>query len=152
VQFIGFNEFNQKWDTHGGLEGRYKQIVPEMDQAFSALVEDLAERGMLENTLVVNTGEFGRTPTINGNAGRDHWPNVYSTVLAGGGIRGGQIVGASDSKGAEVLDNPISPADLLATVWHQLGIDPHTELRDRLNRPLQLSEGSVLRELIGEQS
>lgn len=151
VQFIGFNEFNQKWDTHGGLEGRYKKIVPEMDQAFSALVEDLADRGMLENTLVVNTGEFGRTPKINGNAGRDHWPNVYSTVLAGGGIRGGQIVGASDSKGAEVLDKPISPADLLATIWQQLGIDPQTELRDRLNRPLQLSEGSVLRELIGEQ-
>lgn len=148
VQFVGFNEFNQKWDTHGGLNGRYKQIVPEMDQAFSALVEDLSDRGMLDNTLVVNTGEFGRTPTINGNAGRDHWPNVYSTVLAGGGIRGGSVYGTSDSKGGEVHSNPISPADVLSTLWHQLGIDHKTELRDRLNRPMLLSEGRVIREIL----
>ncbi|MCA8998602.1 MAG: DUF1501 domain-containing protein [Planctomycetaceae bacterium] len=149
VQFVAFNEFNQTWDTHGGLEGRYRDIVPPMDQAFAALVGDLADRGMLSDTLVVNTGEFGRTPQINGNAGRDHWPNVYSTILAGGGIQGGQVYGASDSKGAEVRDNPVSPADLLATLWRQMGINPKTELRDRLNRPMLLSQGRVLSELLG---
>ncbi|RLS29359.1 MAG: DUF1501 domain-containing protein [Planctomycetota bacterium] len=144
VQFVAYNAFNQEWDTHGGLLGRYKQIVPPMDQAFAALVADLADRGLLERTMVVNTGEFGRTPTINKDAGRDHWPNVYSTVLAGGGVRGGVIFGASDSKGAEPADRPASPADLLATVYDRLGVPPATELRDRLNRPIQLSDGHVL--------
>jgi uncharacterized protein (DUF1501 family) len=148
VQFVSFNEFNQKWDTHGGLEGRYKQIVPEMEAAFAALVEDLADRGMLDTTLVVNTGEFGRTPRVNNQNGRDHWPNVYSTVMAGGGIRGGMVYGQSDSKGAEVLNQPVSPADVLATMWNILGVQPSTELRDRLARPIQLSEGSVLSDLL----
>lgn len=148
VQFVGFNEFNQKWDTHGGLVGRYKQIVPEMEAAFASLVEDLAERGMLDRTLVINTGEFGRTPKINGGAGRDHWPNVYSLVMAGGGIRGGQVYGKSDSRGAEVLSQPVSPADVLSTMYHILGVPPNSELRDRLDRPIQLSEGRVLTELL----
>ncbi len=147
VQFVAYNAFNQEWDTHGNLEPRYHQIVPPMDAAFSALVDDLAARGMLESTLVLNTGEFGRTPVINKGAGRDHWPNVYSAVLAGGGIRGGQVVGSSDTKGAEVASHPVSPADVLATMWHQLGISPTTELRDRLNRPLRLSDGRVLAEI-----
>jgi hypothetical protein len=147
VQFVAYNAFNQEWDTHGDLERRYHQIVPPMDAAYSALVSDLGERGMLDDTLVVNTGEFGRTPVINQGAGRDHWPNVYTAVLAGGGIRGGQVVGKSDSKGAEVASHPISPADVLATMWRQLGISPATELRDRLNRPLRLSDGRVLEEL-----
>ena len=144
VQFVAHNAFNQEWDTHGGLVGRYKQIVPPMDQGFAALVADLADRGLLERTLVVNTGEFGRTPSVNKDAGRDHWPNVYSTVIAGGGVRGGMIHGASDSKGAEPADSPVAPADLLATVYDRLGIPPKTELRDRLNRPIQLSDGRVL--------
>ena len=148
VQFVGFNEFNQKWDTHGGLQGRYRQIVPEMDAAFAALVEDLADRGMLDRTLVINTGEFGRTPKMNNGNGRDHWPNVYSTVLAGGGIHGGAVYGESDSRGAEVLSQPVSPADVLATMWHTLGVSPTAELRDRLDRPIQLSGGRVLRELV----
>jgi hypothetical protein len=147
VQFVAYNAFNQEWDTHGDLERRYHEIVPRTDTAYSALVADLAERGMLDDTLVINTGEFGRTPVINKGAGRDHWPNVYTSVLAGGGIRGGQVVGASDSKGAEVASHPISPADVLATMWRQLGISPTTELRDRLNRPLRLSDGRVLEEL-----
>jgi hypothetical protein len=147
VQFVAYNAFNQEWDTHGDLERRYHQIVPPMDAAYSALVSDLAERGLLDDTLVINTGEFGRTPVINKGTGRDHWPNVYTTVLAGGGIRGGQVVGSSDSKGAEVASHPIGPADVLATMWHQLGISPATELRDRLNRPLRLSDGRVLHEL-----
>jgi len=152
VQFVGFNEFNQKWDTHGGLIGRYQQIVPEMDAAFAALVEDLADRGMLERTLVVNTGEFGRTPQMNNLNGRDHWPNVYSTVLAGGGICGGSTFGQSDSRGAEVLSQPASPADVLATMWHSLGVASNSELRDRLNRPIQLSDGRVLSELLTGKS
>jgi Protein of unknown function (DUF1501) len=147
VQFVAYNCFNQEWDTHGDLERRYHQIVPPMDTAFSALVGDLAERNMLDDTLVINMGEFGRTPVINKLAGRDHWPNVYTAVLAGGGIRGGCVHGSSDTKGTEVASHPISPADLLATMWRQLGISPATELRDRLNRPLRLSEGRVLDEL-----
>ncbi|MBL4884037.1 MAG: DUF1501 domain-containing protein [Planctomycetaceae bacterium] len=148
VQFVGFNEFNQKWDTHGGLVGRYNTIVPEMDQGYSALVKDLADRGMLDSTLVVNAGEFGRTPVINKQAGRDHWPNAYTTVLAGGGIQGGQILGATDNKGAEVTDRPTHPSDILATMWQQLGINPKTEIIDRVNRPYMVSTGQVISELL----
>jgi hypothetical protein len=148
VQFVGYNAFNQEWDTHGGLIGRYKQLVPPMDQAYSALVEDLRDRGLLDTTLVVNTGEFGRTPLINKDNGRDHWPSAYSTVLCGGGIRGGQAYGASDKKGAFVADRPVAPADVLATMWRQLGIAPDTELRDRVNRPQVLSRGEVIGDLI----
>jgi len=148
VQFVGFNEFNQKWDTHSSLVDRYSTIVPEMDQGFSALIQDLADRGMLEQTLVVNTGEFGRTPVINKNGGRDHWPNVYSTVMAGGGIQGGQILGASDNNGAEVIDKPTHPSDVLATMWQQLGINPRTEIIDRVNRPYMVSSGRIISELL----
>ena len=148
VQFVAYNAFNQEWDTHGGLIGRYKQLVPPMDQAYSALVEDLAARGMLDSTLVINTGEFGRTPIINNLNGRDHWPSAYSTVLCGGGIRGGQVYGASDKKGAYVANQPVAPADVLATMWQQLGIAPDAELRDRLNRPQVLSRGRVVEGLL----
>ncbi|MFO0879143.1 MAG: DUF1501 domain-containing protein [Gemmataceae bacterium] len=141
VRHVAYNEFNQAWDTHGGLQGRYRQIVPPMEQAYSALIEDLADRGLLDRTLVVNTGEFGRTPVVNKDAGRDHWPYAYTTVLAGGGIRGGQIYGSTDSKGAYVASRPVSPADLLATMWTLLGIDPATELRDRVGRPWLVSTG-----------
>jgi len=144
VPFVAYNAFNQEWDTHGGLFTRYHQIVPPMDRAFAGLVADLDERGLLAETLVVNTGEFGRTPQINKDAGRDHWPAAYSTVLAGGGVRGGVVVGASDSKGAEVADRPVSPADVLATMYQALGIAPDTILRDRLDRPITLSDGRVL--------
>lgn len=148
VQFVGFNEFNQKWDTHGGLEGRYKQIVPEIDRGFATLVADLKDRGLLDTTMVINAGEFGRTPQINNKAGRDHWPNVYSTVVAGGGIRGGMVMGASDSKGAEVLSSPVSPADVLSTMWQSLGIRPDTTVHDRLARPMPVSDGRVLHECL----
>ena len=147
VQFVAYNAFNQEWDTHGNLPERYKTIVPPMDTAFGALIADLAARRLLDDTLIVNTGEFGRTPVINKGAGRDHWPNVYSTVLAGGGIRGGYVHGASDKKGSEVALHPVGPADILATLWTQLGISPSTELHDRLNRPMVLSEGRVIHEL-----
>lgn len=148
VQFVAFNAFNQEWDTHGDLPRRYRQIVPPMDQAFAALVADLDREGLLDSTLVVNTGEFGRTPRINKEAGRDHWPNAYSTVLAGGGLRRGFVWGETDRHGAEVLQSPVAPADILATVWHQLGIDPATHIYDRLHRPHRVSDGTVLKDLL----
>ena len=148
VQFVAYNAFNQEWDTHGGLAGRYKQIVPPVDRAFAALVADLEERGLLDQTLVVNTGEFGRTPQVNKDGGRDHWPNAYSTVVAGGGLKRGVILGETDRHGAEVLTRPVAPADFLATLWHQLGIDPATEIYDRLHRPHRVSDGRVIWELI----
>ncbi len=148
VQFVAYNAFNQEWDTHGGLIGRYQTLVPPMDQAYSALVEDLAARGLLDSTLVINTGEFGRTPMINNLNGRDHWPSAYSTVLCGGGIRGGHVYGSSDKKGAYVATQPVAPADVLATMWYLLGVSPETELRDLLNRPQVLSRGRIVRALV----
>lgn len=148
VTLVAFNEFNQGWDHHGDIENNLKIKVPPMEQAFAALIEDLEERGMLDSTLVINSGEFGRTPVINPQRGRDHWPNAYTTVLAGGGIRGGQVVGSTDARGAEVASKPISPADLLATLWTSLGIDPHTELRDRTNRPIALTTGQLIEGMI----
>src|SRR5581483_7280957 len=109
--------------------------LPPLDQALSALLEDLAASGRLEETLVVWMGEFGRSPGINDNGGRDHWPYVFSVVLAGGGVRGGQVYGASDRHAAYPLDNPVSPAELGATIYHYLGIDVKTTLYDHLRRP-----------------
>src|SRR4029453_19561695 len=110
------------WDTHQDNFNRLKtRLVPPMERAFAALLDDLAERGLLDNTLVIWMGDFGRTPTINKDAGRDHWPPCYSVVLAGGGIRGGQIIGSSDRTGAYPVDHPVSPADINATVFQALG-------------------------------
>lgn len=148
VRFVECNEFNQSWDHHAAVYNTLKNRVPPMEKSFTTLIEDLTDRGLLDNTLVVHTGEFGRTPLINKDAGRDHWPNVYTTVMAGGGIRGGQIYGSSDSQGSEVHSNPVSPADFLATMWQVLGIDPHQELRDRLGRPMPLTQGRVIESLI----
>lgn len=148
VRLVGYNEFNQKWDTHGNIAGRYRQIVPEMEQAFAALVEDLDQRGLLDSTVVVNAGEFGRTPVINKGAGRDHWPNAYSIVLAGGGFRAGAVYGRTDAKGAEVLQSPVAPADVLATLWRQLGVNPRTTIYDPLNRPHPVSSGKILHALL----
>jgi hypothetical protein len=148
VTFVGYNDFNQKWDTHGDLSRRYRQIVPPLDQAYCALIEDLSQRGLLDETLVILTGEFGRTPRVNGQAGRDHWPNAYSTVLCGGGTRPGVVHGVTDAQGAEVIEGRVTPADVLATMWHQLGISPAIVLRDRLNRPHSISTGRILHELL----
>lgn len=144
VRFIGCNEFNQAWDHHGNMRDTLRDRVPPMDQAYSALIEDLDDRGLLESTLVINTGEFGRTPVLNKDAGRDHWPFAYTTVVAGGGVRAGYVHGASDSKGAYVTSMPVSPADLLATMWHCLGVEPGQEIRDRLDRPMTLCPGNVV--------
>ena len=140
---------NPAWDTHQRNTERLKQVLmPPMDRAYSALLEDLHARGMLDDTLVVWMGEFGRTPRINPNAGRDHWGHVFSVALAGGGVRGGQVYGASDSIGGRPRDGRVGPHDLTATLFHCLGIDPHTEIHDPVGRPLAISRGEVIRQVL----
>ena len=102
---------------------------------------DLEERGLLNETLIVVTSEMGRTPRINGNAGRDHWTNCYGSLLAGAGIRGGTVYGASDSQAAYVHDKPVRPADIVATIYRTLGIDPATRVPDQTGRPVEISQG-----------
>lgn len=137
------------WDSHTGEAKRLKTVlVPPFDQAFSALLHDLIERGMLDETLVVCLSEFGRSPRINAAGGRDHWGNVFSVALAGGGIRGGQVYGASDALGGSPRDNRVMPPDLLATFLNCLGIAPSTELHDRLGRPFPAARGEVLRPIL----
>jgi Protein of unknown function (DUF1501) len=130
------------WDTHNKNAERLKTaLMPPMDQAYSALLEDLEQRGMLEETLVVWMGEFGRSPKINPSGGRDHWGHVFSAALAGGGVQGGSVFGRSDRQAGYPLDGRVEPQDLTATVYHCLGFAPETELRDRFNRPLAISKG-----------
>jgi hypothetical protein len=133
------------WDTHADNFRKLKNdLLPPFDRGFSAFLEDLHQRGLLEETLVVCLGEFGRTPRINGQAGRDHWAACNTVVLAGGGFRGGQLHGASDRLAAYPATSPVSPEDLAATIYHALGIAPHTLLRDQENRPLSLCLGTPL--------
>ena len=145
------------WDTHEELDLRLRQgytggtvgKIPKLDIAYAALLDDLAQRGMLESTLVILMGEFGRTPKLNPRGGRDHWPRAFSVALAGGGVRGGQVVGASDAHGERPADRAITPADLAATVYRLLGIDPKLELQTSDGRPVQVNrEGEVVRELL----
>lgn len=139
----------QGYDSHRDhLEWARTELLPPTDAAFSSLVEDLAERGLLDETLVIMMGEFGRTPRFNPAGGRDHWPNCFSVVLAGGGIRGGQVYGASDRTGSYPTSNPVSPQDLMATLYHALGLDSHAIIYDLLNRPFALVEGSPLTVLL----
>jgi hypothetical protein len=138
------------WDTHANNFTSLKDnLLPPFDRAFSALLEDLALRGLLEETLVVCLGEFGRTPKINGNAGRDHWAACNSVVLAGGGITGGQVYGASDRIAAFPTTPPVSPSDLAATIYDRLGIGLETPLRDNQGRPLPLCTGKPLTAIYG---
>lgn len=133
------------WDTHSDNFNRLKnRLLPVFDQGAAALLFDLEQRGMLDETLVVFLTEFGRTPKINGSAGRDHYPSVYSVALAGGGIRGGQVYGSSDTLGAFPRTSPCTPADIHATIFQTLGISPHAEIHDRLGRPFPVSDGKVL--------
>jgi hypothetical protein len=137
------------WDTHAkNGESLKSLLMPIADQCFTALLQDLSDRGLLESTLVVWFGEFGRTPKINGNAGRDHWGRCFSLALAGGGIRGGIVHGKSDKHAAEPVDGVVRPADLLATVFHCLGYRPDTELHDRQGRPIRLSRGQVIDQIV----
>jgi len=137
------------WDTHAKHNESLKGfLMPMMDRAFSALVTDLEVRGLLDETLVVWFGEFGRTPRFNGNAGRDHWGHVFSLALAGGGIRGGVVYGSSDKNAAYPLDGRVEPRDLIATIFHCLGFSPETEIRDTEGRPLPVSRGQVIRAIV----
>jgi hypothetical protein len=137
-----------QWDTHGkNFETLKKELMPPLDQASSALLTDLAERGRLDETLIVWLTEFGRTPLISGNAGREHHPFCYSLALAGGGIQGGRVYGASDRIAARPKDRPVTPAEFSATMLAALGINPRTEIADPLGRPLRLADGEPLREL-----
>jgi hypothetical protein len=141
---------NATWDTHGQNFNKLKgELLPQLDQALSSLLNDLAERGRLQRTVIAVMGEFGRTPKPNGNAGRDHWNFCYSLLLAGGGIKGGHVHGASDRIGARPSSNPVTPADIVATLYECLGIPSDLELRDRLQRPFQLVPwGSPIREVL----
>src|SRR5215212_3949340 len=124
------------WDTHvKGFESLKDGFLMRWDHCYSALIEDLEQRGLLETTMVVAWGEFGRTPKVNTTAGRDHWPNVFSAALAGGWIKGGRVVGSSDAKGAEPKDNPKKPQDVLATLYRHLGIDTAVNYADHAGRP-----------------
>jgi Protein of unknown function (DUF1501) len=143
------------WDCHGGapfstLDDYATELLPTFDHAFSALIDDLEQRGRLETTLVVAAGEFGRTPRINPSGGRDHWPGVWSVVVAGGGVRGGQVVGASDAHASAPIDRPVTPGDLLATMYHSLGIEPSQLITRPDGESYRLVEnGAVIRELFG---
>jgi hypothetical protein len=145
----------QTWDTHSGnFKALKERLLPPTDRGVATLLEDLATTGMLDETLVVVAGEFGRTPRIgqstgnaNGRDGRDHWAKVFSVALAGGGVRGGQVIGQSDKMGAYPASQAYSPADLAATIYQALGIDPATELHDRLGRPIKLCEGEPIARL-----
>ncbi len=142
------SDTNPVWDTHAKNSERLRTaLMPPMDQAYSALLDDLGDRGLLDETLVVWMGEFGRTPKINGAGGRDHWGHVFSVALAGGGVRGGQVHGASDRIGAYPKEGVVRPQDLTATIFHCLGYLPDTEFRDTFGRPLVLSRGEVIRQV-----
>jgi len=137
------------WDHHDGIQGAMKLNVPALDKALSQLITDLDERGMLSETLVLVTSEFGRTPKINNTAGRDHWPRVFSTFIAGGPIKQGFQYGTSDSLGGEVEEDPVSPGDISATVFNLLGINPEKTLMTPDLRPITISPGKIITDIIG---
>ncbi|HYV38833.1 MAG TPA: DUF1501 domain-containing protein [Gemmataceae bacterium] len=143
---------DEGWDTHqtiarvlreGYVGGRVGKI-PVLDQALAALLGDLADRRMLEETLVIVMGEFGRTPKLNTAGGRDHWPRAFSVLLAGGGVRGGQVIGQSDARGESPSQRPVTPPDLARTIYTLLGIDPGSELRTSDGRPVAVNAGGEL--------
>lgn len=137
------------WDTHNNHNDLLKRfLMPWMDRAYSSLLIDLSERGLLDETLVVWVGEFGHTPRFNGNAGRDHWGQCFSIALAGGGVRGGIVHGKSDDHAAYPVSGRVEPRDLLATLFHSLGHSPDTELHDTEGRPHPLSRGRVITEIL----
>lgn len=138
------------WDTHVlGFDSLRRGFLPRFDQAYPALIEDLESRGLLESTMVIAWGEFGRTPRVNNDAGRDHYPNVFSAALAGGPIRGGRVVGESDSHGAFPKTNPKRPQDVLATLYQHLGVDVNQAYLDNSGRPhVTLPSGRPIEELL----
>lgn len=157
AQFVTIN--NKGWDTHTKMITRLRDgydgakvpvgLIPSLDMALDALLNDLKSTGLLEETLVVVMGEFGRTPKLNVNAGRDHWPRVFSVMLAGGGIQNGVVVGKSDAKGESPQDDPVTPAQLVATLYKALGVDPALKLQSPDGRPVAISNGaSPIKQLV----
>ncbi len=139
----------QGYDSHRKhLAWCREELLPPTDRACASLLEDLSDRGLLDETLVLIVGEFGRTPRFNREGGRDHWPKCFSVVLAGGGVRGGQVYGASDKVGAFPTANPVSPQDLIATLYHCLGLGPHATIHDQQGRPYPLVDGAPLTALL----
>lgn len=137
------------WDMHTNIASGISNTLPSFDQAYAALITDLEQRGLLDSTLVMISSEFGRTPKINQNAGRDHWPRVFSVVFAGGGFKKGLVYGSSDATGADVEDKPLSVENLAATLYHQLGIDPNLKLQTEDKRPVSLVyNGTVMEDLL----
>lgn len=145
VRFVSVGKGENAWDHHGNIFPAYSnEFMPELDRAFSTLLSDLKSRGMLDSTLVLLTGEFGRTAEINVNNGRDHWPNCFSMVLAGAGVPGGQVVGSSDADGMYVKDQPVEVPDLMATIFKKLGVDFTKEYHSNVGRPIRISDGNPL--------
>ncbi len=153
VRFVTLNTFltvfdEITWDIHGSkpftsIEGMRKIVAPMYDQAYSALIEDLYQRGLLEDTLVCNLAEFGRTPKVNPAGGRDHWPQCWTIHMAGGGVQGGRVVGRSDAVGGVPAERPVEPAEVVATIYHSLGLDLETKLPGPQNRPFPLVDFGV---------
>ncbi len=141
-----FNEIT--WDIHGtkpftSIEGMRDIVAPMYDQAYSALLEDLSQRGMLPSTLVCNLAEFGRTPRVNPAGGRDHWPQCWTVYFAGGGVKGGRVIGASDPQGGYPAERPAAPNEIVATIFHSLGLDLHTDLPGPAGRPFPLVDSGT---------
>ncbi len=143
----------QNWDSHSNIFDRMKKdLLPPLDNAVSALYDDLAQSGMLDDTFVMVVGEFGRTPKLsfqdkNAKIGRDHWAACFSGLFFGGGVRPGQVIGQSDAMGAYPSTTPFTPEDIGATVYHVLGVPADAEVRDRTNRPSQLNRGRAIGQL-----
>lgn len=137
-----FRHYGHSYDMHENNFSMLKDHnLPILDQVYPALIQDLEERGLLESTLVIVMGEMGRSPRVNGKAGRDHWPQCGFSLLTGGGVKAGTVYGTTDKQAAYPVTNPVHPSDLVATVYHLLGIDPHLEVRDRLGRPFPIARG-----------
>ena len=140
------------WDHHPEVFPRLRTEVPAYEQGYAALLNDLADRGLMDNTLVITAGEFGRTPRLNDDArgaGRDHWNRCFSLTLGGGGVKTGMVLGASDAHAADIKDRPVSVPDFAATVYHALGMNPRAELKTLDDRPIEaLPQGQVIRELV----
>jgi hypothetical protein len=153
VRFVTLNTFltvfdEITWDIHGtkpftSIEGMRDIVAPMYDQAYSALIEDLNQRGMLDNTLVCNLAEFGRTPRVNPAGGRDHWPQCWSIYFAGGGVQGGRVVGRSDAIGGYPAERPVAPNEVVATIFHSLGLNLETQLPGPAGRPFALVDSGT---------
>jgi uncharacterized protein (DUF1501 family) len=156
VRFVTltFSQGPIQWDVHTSLESRIRPLLPPFDQAVAGLVADLDQQGLLDSTMVIVMGEFGRTPRMNNggggdpNPGRDHWGALMSVLVAGGGVPRGHVIGASNARGEEPTDRPVTPQDLVVTIYRKLGLDPETAFPDRVGRPFTIgSTGQVIEEL-----